>query len=89
LSEDHLQHVDKWFLKIIQLYEISLVRHGFMMVGNVGTGKTTIMNCLMKCQTLLNNPHKGTRLNPKSFLNKEMYGSMNNVTGEWVPGVFS
>jgi dynein heavy chain len=29
------------------------------------------------------------RLNPKSLSGQEMYGVMNNVTGEWMPGVFS
>jgi len=30
-----------------------------------------------------------TRMNPKSLTVIEMYGAMNNVTNEWVPGVFS
>jgi len=37
----------------------------------------------------LGNQHKLTRLNPKSITGQQMYGVMNNVTGEWVPGVFS
>jgi dynein heavy chain len=44
-----------WFLKIIQLYETSLVRHGFMVVGPVGSGKTTIMNALTEALTNLGN----------------------------------
>jgi dynein heavy chain len=38
-----------WVLKIIQLYETSLVRHGFMLIGTVGTGKTCVINCLCDC----------------------------------------
>ncbi len=37
---------DQFKLKIIQVYENALVRHGFMLVGPTGTGKTTIMNVL-------------------------------------------
>mmetsp|Transcript_44095 Transcript_44095/g.42771 ORF Transcript_44095/g.42771 Transcript_44095/m.42771 type:complete len:447 (+) Transcript_44095:430-1770(+) len=78
-----------WFLKIIQLYETSLVRHGYMVVGPVGSGKTQIMSTLTKALTNLGNNHKPTRINPKSITGQQMYGVMNNVTGEWVPGVFS
>jgi dynein heavy chain len=33
--------------------------------------------------------HKITRMNPKSITGQQMYGVMNTVTGEWIPGVFS
>jgi dynein heavy chain len=78
-----------WFIKIIQLYETSLVRHGFMVVGTVGCGKTTIMNVLTDALTESGNVHKQTRMNPKSITGQQMYGVMNTLTGEWLPGVFS
>jgi len=42
---------DNFILKIIQLYETALVRHGFMLVGPAGSGKSTIMNILTDCLT--------------------------------------
>jgi dynein heavy chain len=81
--------VKDWYIKIIQLYETSLVRHGFMVVGTAGCGKTTIMNTLTQALTENGNQHILRRLNPKSFTGQEMYGVMNDVTGEWMPGVFS
>jgi dynein heavy chain len=89
LKERNLQEEPKWFIKIIQLYETSLVRHGFMTVGSVGSGKTTIMNTLTDALTEAVVPHKLNRMNPKSIKGQEMYGVMNNVSGEWIPGVFS
>ena len=47
-----------WMLKIIQLYETSLVRHGFMLVGPTLCGKTEIMTTLVNCQTEDNNAHR-------------------------------
>jgi len=88
LKDNNLLEIKDWFIKIIQLYETSLVRHGFMVVGTVGSGKTTIMNTLTNALSETQ-VHKLYRMNPKSILNSEMYGSMNTVTGEWVPGVFS
>lgn len=38
-----------WVLKIIQLYETSLVRHGFMLIGTVGTGKSAVISVLCDC----------------------------------------
>jgi dynein heavy chain len=88
LKENNLLEVKDWYIKIIQLYETSLVRHGFMVVGTVGCGKTTIMNTLTDALSETQ-VHKLFRLNPKSITGQEMYGVMNNVTGEWIPGVFS
>jgi dynein heavy chain len=60
-----------------------------MMVGTVGCGKTTIMNTLTRALTELDQPHRFNVMNPKAITGAQMYGVMNNVTGEWVPGVFS
>jgi dynein heavy chain len=90
-SDNCLQHIDSWFIKIIQLYETSMVRHGFMMVGTVGCGKTTIMNALTRSLGELDppQPHRFNTMNPKAITGAQMYGVMNTVTGEWIPGVFS
>jgi len=89
MQETNLANKKDWFIKIIQLYETSLVRHGFMTVGTVGSGKTTIINTLTDALTVNGQTHKLFRMNPKSITGAEMYGQMNVVTNEWVPGVFS
>jgi len=60
-----------------------------MVVGSAGSGKTTIMNLLTDALTEVDIQHKMTRMNPKSLTGGEMYGVMNTVTNEWIPGVFS
>jgi len=89
MRENNLIDEPDWTNKIIQLYETSLVRHGFMVVGTAGSGKTTIMNCLTRSLTDLGIKHQLTRMNPKAIKNQEMYGMMNSVTNDWIPGVFS
>jgi|SRR4051812_32095823 dynein heavy chain len=51
MKQNNLSDRQQWFIKIIQLYETSLVRHGFMVVGPAGCGKTTIMNILTDALT--------------------------------------
>ena len=57
MRELNLVDEPDWTNKIIQLYETSLVRHGFMVVGTAGSGKTTIMNCLTRALTELGLKH--------------------------------
>jgi dynein heavy chain len=42
------QKPKKFLTKIIQLMETIMVRHGVMVVGLTGTGKTTLVNTLAK-----------------------------------------
>jgi dynein heavy chain len=76
-------------LKIIQLYECQEVRHGFMLIGPAGSGKTTIMKILCQILTLNGKRTIPVVMNPKAILSHEMYGVKNEATDEWIPGVFS
>ena len=40
-----------WRVKVIQLYETTLVRHGIMMVGPSGSGKSRVIGCLQDALT--------------------------------------
>ncbi|XP_036080207.1 dynein heavy chain 6, axonemal isoform X2 [Rousettus aegyptiacus] len=84
--------------KVIQFYETMLVRHGVMLVGPTGGGKTTVYQILAETlgnlQKLgLDNPFyqpvKTYVLNPKSITMGELYGEVNNITLEWKDGLMA
>ena len=66
VAERGLQAHASWLNKCIQLYETYLVRHGIMLVGPSGAGKTAIMECLAAALTELGTKHVIWRMNPKA-----------------------
>ena len=77
VENEKLVYHDGWVNKVIQLYETTLVRHGIMLVGPTGGGKTKIFDCL--CATLseyYKKAHKMSRFNPKALRAQEMYGGL-------------
>ena len=92
------QIVPKFVKKIIQLLETMMVRHGIMLVGVTGTGKTTCGKILAKALTELHasksdDPwHKPVHidtLNPKAVTMGELFGETNLLTNEWTEGLVS
>jgi dynein heavy chain len=76
--------------KVLQLYDITLVRHGIMLVGPTGGGKSQIFkNLRAALDTTTGIVHKDVRLNPKAIRAQEMYGEMDLSSGEWTTGVFA
>lgn len=93
--EEEIIKKDEWQLKIIQVYETSLVRHGFMVVGPTASGKSTIIKLLVRVlsEKILHKSEKITfkiqKIYPKAITAEELYGTKIELTDEWIPGVFS
>ena len=82
--------------KVIQMYEMTVVRHGLMLVGPTGGGKTMCYRALKKAMTSLaeagSETYKKTKyvcLNPKSITMGQLYGDFDDATHEWTDGVLA
>jgi len=101
VAENNLQALPTWMLKIIQVYEMCLVRHSLMLVGPSGTGKSKIVQVLQQAfqsivvppdqlvEAMIGQPQKFVTMNPKAILSGQMFGTMDVSVGEWNDGIFA
>eukprot|EP00026_Physarum_polycephalum_P000043 Phypoly_transcript_00043.p1 GENE.Phypoly_transcript_00043~~Phypoly_transcript_00043.p1 ORF type:complete len:2765 (+),score=358.08 Phypoly_transcript_00043:606-8297(+) len=94
IKEMQLQPVPSFKTKCIQLYETTVVRHGLMLVGPTGGGKTTCYRVLARALTRLKDSPPFARvktfvLNPKSITMGQLYGESDKTTHEWNDGILA
>ena len=84
-----IQH-PSWILKVMQLYDTTKVRHGIMLVGPAGSGKTSIIATLSDSLSKTTSiQHKRVRMNPKAIRAEDMFGETDKISGEWNTGIFA
>mmetsp|Transcript_4972 Transcript_4972/g.18687 ORF Transcript_4972/g.18687 Transcript_4972/m.18687 type:complete len:4187 (-) Transcript_4972:2731-15291(-) len=96
MKQQQLQVIPAQIHKIIQLHKTMDIRHGVMLVGASGTGKTISYNALKSAVTRLGESgydqerfHRVSThvLNPKAVRMEELYGNVHELTKEWQDGL--
>jgi dynein heavy chain len=90
-TKEALVHHETWVAKVHQLDDTVAVRHGIMIIGPAGGGKSQIVSCLAQVRSKLSGgiTHKLLRMNPKAIRADEMFGETDQLSGEWMDGVFA
>ncbi|SCN44990.1 dynein heavy chain, putative [Plasmodium malariae] len=88
IKEANLQIDDNFILKVKQLKDLMDVRHCVFILGVDGSGKSSVIEMLIKSLNKINESCLYEVINPKSIESYELYGYLTK-NNEWVDGALS
>jgi dynein heavy chain 1 len=88
-SNGYVVH-NEWVEKAMQLFQVMQLRHGVMLVGPSGSGKSSAWRVLLEALEQCDGT-KGEAfvIDPKSISKEHLYGVLDNTTLEWTDGIFT
>ena len=79
-----------WMKKVLELYESSQVKHGLMLVGPSGSGKSSAWRILFKSLERLEGTEGVARVIDRKATTKEaLFGVLDPDTHQWIDGSFT
>ncbi|KAG9509180.1 Dynein heavy chain, cytoplasmic, partial [Fragariocoptes setiger] len=79
-----------WLEKVLQLYQISKLNHGLMMVGPSGCGKSSACRVLLRALERMDGIESVEHIiDPKAISKDVLYGTLDPNTREWSDGLFT
>ncbi|KAK9478362.1 dynein heavy chain, N-terminal region 1-domain-containing protein [Lipomyces japonicus] len=89
-SDSKLITSDRWINKITQLYQIQNHHHGIMLVGETGSGKSSIWRTLLKALELYEGRDGVFYIIDSKVMSKDsLFGKLDATTREWTDGLFT
>lgn len=92
----NLEPTENFIQKCLQLFQITDVRHGNMLVGETMSGKTSVYRTLSTALSSLARQNipgyyavQTKTINPKSINIQQLYGFQDSTSNEWKEGVLS
>ncbi|CAF1362270.1 unnamed protein product, partial [Didymodactylos carnosus] len=90
VCSDKDQSGSLWLEKVLQLYQITNLNHGLMMVGPPGSGKSSAWRVLLKALERLEKVEGVAHvIDPKAISKDALYGTLDPNTREWTDGLFT
>lgn len=76
--------------KLLQLFQVQVLRHGVTLVGPSGSGKSCAWSVLLEAlEATTKVKSEAYVLDPKAITKDQLFGSLESTTREWTDGLFT